>query len=223
MALRLRSSFDRAVRGCTRWEKSFPDAEIVYPARVLRTSAGAEWLRSQRLMVGARCDDDLARAIAAGVAPRKIVLRCDELSARTIWHAVGLGVGQYVAGNDEQIATLSACAERRPRVVLDVSDEPDDVALQRLLNQPGLAVSGLYSELNRIDAVDEMIALMAQLRYRRGLLLTRLSVGVSLDDRPIEALAGQLEDTMEGGCARFRYPRPAVQVCPDWVAVTLTS
>ncbi len=212
---------DRVLRCCARWQKSFPEAEIVYPVRVLRTPGAAQWLRGHGLGLGARGDDDLVRIIAAGVAPRRVVLHCDDLPARTVWHAVGLGIGQYIAGSLEQIETLSACAERPQCVVLDVTDEPDDDTVEAMLDQPGLEVSGLHSDLNHIDTVDEMIAVMAQLRYQRGLLLTRLSVAVTgTDDRPIEAIASQLEDTVEGGCARFRYPRPVVQVCPDWLALT---
>jgi hypothetical protein len=220
-ALRPRASTDRFVRRCASWQKSFPDAEIVYPARVLRTSGVAPWLRKTGFGVSAGCDDDLSCVLVAGVAPRRVVLHCDDLPARTIWHAVGLGVGQFIAGSGEQIATLSACAERPQWVVLDVTDEPDDDAVEEMLQAPNIEVCGLHSELDRIDTVDEMIAVMAQLRYRHGLLLTRLSVAVSgTDERPIEAIAGQLGDTVEGGCARYRYPRPVVQICPDWLALT---
>ena len=209
------------MRCCSQWQKSFPDAEIVYPVRVLRTPGAAQWLRGHGLGLSANCDDDLARVITAGVAPRRVVLHCDDLPARTMWHAVGLGVGQYIVGSREQMSTLSACAERPQCVVLDVTDEPDDAMVEAMLDQPNLEVSGLHSGLDRIDTVDEMIAVMAQLRYHRGTLLTRLSVAVSgTDERPIEAIAGQLDDTVEGGCARFRYPRPVVQVCPDWLALT---
>jgi len=220
-ALRPRTSMDRVARCCSSWQKSFPDAEIVYPVRALRMPGTAQWLREHGLGVSAGCDDDLARVIAAAVAPRRVVLHCNDLSARTIWHAVGLGVGQFIAGSREQIATLSACAERPQCVVLDVTDEPDGDEVEAMLRLPNLQFCGLHSELDRIDAVEEMIAVMAQLRYRHGLLLTRLSVAVSgADERPIEAIASQLDDTVEGGCARFRYPRPALQVCPDWLALT---
>ena len=100
------------MRCCSSWQKSFPDAEIVYPARILRTSGVAAWLRETGFGVSVGCGDDLACVLVSGVAPRRVVLRCDELSAGTIWHAVGLGVGQFIAGSGEQIATLSACAER---------------------------------------------------------------------------------------------------------------
>lgn len=178
-------------------------------------------MRGQGLAVSANCYDDLARAMAASVPPRRVVLHCDDLSARTLWHAVGLGVGQYIVGSQEQVETLSACAEHRPLVVVDVSDEPDEETVQAMLGDPDLDVTGLHSELDRVDTVDDMIALMAQMRYHRGVLMTRLSVAVSgIDHRSIEAIASQLEDTVEGGCARFRYPRPTIQVCPDWLALT---
>jgi Pyridoxal-dependent decarboxylase, pyridoxal binding domain len=219
--LRPRSSMDRVVRCCSQWQRVFPDAEIVYPVRVLRTAAAADWVRGRGLGLAASCDDDLERVIAAGVAPRRVVLQCDDLPARTMWHAVGLGVGQHIVGSGEQMATLSACAERPQRVVLDITDEPDDATVEAVLDQPNLEVCGLHSRLARIDAVEEMIAVMAQLRYHRGRLLTRLSVEVAAtDERPIEAIASQLADTVEGGCARFRYSRPVIQVCPDWLALT---
>jgi hypothetical protein len=124
-------------------------------------------------------------------------------------------------GSREQISTLSACAERLQCVVLDVTDQPGDDDIEAMLGQPNIEVTGLHSDLDRLNTVDEMIADMAQLRYHKGVLLTRISVAVpGTDERPIEAIAGQLDDTVEGGCARFRYPRPVVQVCPDWLALT---
>lgn len=209
------------MRCCAEWQKSFPDAEIVYPGRVLRTPGAARWLRGHGVGLTASCEDDLALIIGAGVAPRRVVLHCNNLPTRTIWHAVGLGVGQYILGSREQITTLSACTDRPQCVVLDVTDEPGDDDVQAMLGQPNIEVSGLHSDLDRLDTVNEMMAVMAQLRYHMGVLLTRVSVAVSgTDERPIAAIASQLDDTVEGGCARFRYPRPVVQVCPDWLALT---
>ena len=222
--LRPRSSTDRLLRCCSRWQESFPEAEIVYPVRLLRSPGAAQWLRGQGAGLSARSDDDLGHIIAAGVAPRRAVLHCDDLPTRTIWHAVGLGVGQYIIGSHEQMATLSACAERPQSVVLDITDRPDDATVKAMLDQPNVQVLGLHSNLDRIDAIEEMIAAMAELRYQRGALLTRLSVAVSATDpRQIEAISSQLNDTVEGGCARFRFPRLVVQVCPDWPALTRKS
>jgi diaminopimelate decarboxylase len=219
--LRPQLSTDGILRSCSLWSKSFPEAEVVYPVRILRTPGTAQWLRGHGLGLTVNSDNDLTAVIRAGVSPRRVVLHCDDLSARTIWHAVGLGVGQFIVGSREQISTLSACAERLQCVVLDVTDQPGDDDIEAMLGQPNIEVTGLHSDLDRLNTVDEMIADMAQLRYHKGVLLTRISVAVpGTDERPIEAIAGQLDDTVEGGCARFRYPRPVVQVCPDWLALT---
>ncbi|MCW2649944.1 MAG: lysA [Mycobacterium sp.] len=220
-AIHSRTSTDRVQRCCSHWHTSFPEAEVVYPMGALRTPAAAQWLRAHGLGLSASSDDDLARVIAAGIAPRSVVLHCHDLPARSVWQAVGLGVGQYIVGARGQVSTLAACAERPRCVVLDVTHEHDDDAVQAMLDEPHLEVSGLHSGLDRVDTVDGLIALMAQLRYHRGVLMTRISVAMSgADDRAIEAIASQLDDTIEGGCARFRYPRPVVQVCPDSVALT---
>jgi hypothetical protein len=52
-------------------------------------------------------------------------------------------------------------------------------------------------------------------------LLRRIGVAVR-DGRATspESLAEAIREAVDEGCARFRLPRPALSVFPDWIALT---
>jgi diaminopimelate decarboxylase len=66
-----------------------------------------------------------------------------------------------------------------------------------------------------------MLEHIADVRGRHGILLSRIGIVVrSGHSLPVESVAEAIDDAIDDGCARFRVPRPALTVFPDWTALT---
>ena len=63
-------------------------------------------------------------------------------------------------------------------------------------------------------------AAVADVRARYGLLLSGVGLALRGGQSSPESLAQTISDAVEEGCARFRLPRPALTVFPDWIALT---
>ena len=83
-------------------------------------------------------------------------------------------------------------------------------------------MTGLYSELGYPeDGVLRMLEQMSDVRSRHGMTLSGIGIGIRGGHAsPVEAVAERVADALEEGCARFRLPRPALTVFPDWTALT---
>lgn len=54
-----------------------------------------------------------------------------------------------------------------------------------------------------------------------GVLLSRVGTVIRGGHQlPVESLATAIDGAIEDGCARYRLPRPALTVFPDWIALT---
>ncbi|OBA57519.1 diaminopimelate decarboxylase [Mycobacterium sp. 1100029.7] len=105
-----------------------------------------------------------------------------------------------------------------------------DVAAQRVLAHPILDLVGLHCHIGSQvtdpalygEAIHRMIAAMADIRARHGVILTELNIGgghgipyvsgapeLALDD-----LGVVIEDAMDEACAAERFPRPTLVVEP---------
>lgn len=103
-------------------------------------------------------------------------------------------------------------------------------AVQRVLAHPILDLVGLHCHIGSQvsdpalygEAIRRMIAAMADVRARHGVILTELNIGgghaipyVSGDAAlDVDALAGVIEDTLDEACAAEHFPRPVVAVEP---------
>jgi hypothetical protein len=210
------------LRRCSRWRKAFPDAEVAYSATVLRIPGAPQWVRGHGLGVDARGDEELALTVAAGIRPGHVVLHCEDAAPGTVRHAVALGVGQFVVGSDEQIATLAACARRPHSTLVDVTAVPADELITAALAQHQLGVIGLHGHLDTAGlagGVRRMISEMERFRHDHGVILTCLSVAVSGGTEhstdPTDVASG-IDEALDDACARFRFPRPAPVISPDW-------
>ena len=210
------------VARCNLWRKAFRDADVSYPATLLALPVAANWVHDQGCEVDARSPQGISFAVSAGVAPRRMIFHCAGATGRTIHDATGLGVGQFIVDSERAAAMLGACADRPQQVLVDVTSGAPDWLLNAVLAQERLVMVGLYSELGYPDdAVLRMLGHIADVRSRHGTLLGRIGIvvrgGHSL---PVESVADAIDDAIDDGCARFRLPRPALTVFPDWTALT---
>jgi diaminopimelate decarboxylase len=104
------------------------------------------------------------------------------------------------------------------------------LAARRVADQPMLRLVGLHCHLGSQvtdpalygEAIHRMVALMADIRARHGVLLSELNIGgghgvpyVAGDpELHLSALSAVIDDALEVACARERFPRPLIVVEP---------
>jgi diaminopimelate decarboxylase len=210
------------VARCNRWRKAFRQADVCYPATLLALPVAANWVRDEGCEVDARSPQGISFAMSAGITPRRMIFHCAGATGRTIHDAIGLGVGQFVVDSESAAAMLGACADRPAQVLVDVTSGAPDWLFKAVLAEERLLMTGLYSELGYpVDAVLRMLDNVADVRSRYGVPLSRIGVvmrGGQLTSP--QSLADAIGDAIDEGCARYRLPRPALTVFPDWIALT---
>lgn len=210
------------VARCTRWRKAFREATVAYPATVLAIPRAAKWIRERGCKVDARSPQGIAFAMSAGVTPARVMLHCANATGRTMHDAMRVGIGEFIIDSECSAVMLAACAERPQRVLVDVTGGQADERIAAVLTEEQLTLTGFHSEADDLeDAVLRMMEHMSDVRHRRGLRLSR--IGVALRGAPStspESQAESIGDAIDEGCARFRLPRPALTVFPDWIALT---
>jgi hypothetical protein len=210
------------IRRCIQWRKAFRDVDVAYPATLLTIPLAAKWIRDCGGVVDTRSPQGIMFGLSAGIAPARMHFHCGEARGRAIHDAVGLGVGQFVLDSHTGVAMLAACAERPQRVLVDISPYAEDGVIASVLREDRLTLAGLYSEYDSPeDAVLRLVEQSADIRHSRNVLLCRMALGIRGSHESLESLAESIDDTLEDSCARFRFPRPALTVCPDWAALTV--
>ncbi len=217
-----------ALRRCAMYRKAFRGTAISYPADALRFEAVAVWAREHGVAIDVTSTDDLDRVRLAGIDASHVVMHCHGPVPVAIGRA---GFSRFVVDSREQIAMLAdnPLARTQP-VVLDVarSDELDaEVVAHRRLNLVGLHCrSGdTTNEATLTEGVVSAIARMSWIRRKHDVLLSRLSLsdiavpGGDGDPRSLRRIAGVIDQAVEDGCIRFRYPRPALTVSPHRLAL----
>jgi len=151
-----------------------------------------------------------------------VILHCANATGRILYDALSLGVGQFIVDSENAAAMLGACAQRSQRVLVDVTSGAPDWLFKAVLAEERLTMTGLYSELGYPeDGVLRMLEHISDVRGRHGMLLSRIGLAVrGGHSSPVEAVAEKVADALDDGCARFRLPRPALTVFPDWTALT---
>ena len=171
----------------------------------------------------ARSPQGISFAMSAGIAPRRTIFHCAGATGKTIHDAIGLGVGQFIVDSESAVAMLGACADRPAHVLVDVTSGPPDSLFKAVLAEERLLMTGLYSELGYpVDAVLRMLENTADVRASYRVLISRIGVvmrgGQSTSP---QCLAEAIGDAIDAGCARYRLPRPALSVFPDyWISLT---
>lgn len=215
-----------AIRRCAMHRKAFKGSAVSYPAAFLGFDAVTEWIRRHRVTVDVATADELDRALAAGIAPSRIVVHPGSGAAAAIRHAVNLGAARFVVNSSRHIATLADGVGRTQRVVIDVTDAAADTLASEVLAHRGLDLIGLHCRLDDTDdaigalRLHGLIAEMSWIRREHSVLLTRISVaGFDVGERGVEArilrrIAEAMGEVIGDACARHRYPRPALTLAP---------
>jgi diaminopimelate decarboxylase len=148
------------------------DVEIRYAAKALLTIDVARWVAAEGAGIDVSSGGELAVAVAAGVAPARIVLHGNAKPVDELSDAAAVGVGRVVIDSAMEIAYLSCVARRRQRVLIrvtpgiDIGGHPavttgvDDqkfgfaltdgralAAAERILHQPALELVGLHCHI----------------------------------------------------------------------------
>ena len=210
------------VARCHRWRRAFREDTVAYPATVLAIPLAAKWVRDKRCEVDARSPQGVAFAMSARLSPGRVLFHCNGTAGRTLTDALGLGIGQFIVDSESAAVKLGSCAERPQHVVVDVSGGEADGLVAAVLAEEQLTMTGFYAEADDLHtAVSAMFEHAADARSRHGVLLSRIGIAVHIGwSNSPEWLAEEISFAVEDGCARFRLPRPAVTVFPDWNALT---
>jgi diaminopimelate decarboxylase len=228
---------DRAAtqRRWLRYHKELPMAEIAYPAEALRIDAIASLVRESHSAVDAYSGRDLGSAIAAGVSPSRMIMHGDTCAEAELCRAVDLRVGTLVVSSLEQAELIASCVEegRQQNVLIRMSNGEVGLPLAggsveamvgAVLADDRLRLLGLDSCVDGAhgcgEVIDQLIGQMAGVHRHHGVVLTRLGLSVAKDvgarPDPVKVVAATVEDALDEGCARFRFPRPLVVYSPGW-------
>ncbi|MGO8849535.1 diaminopimelate decarboxylase [Mycobacterium sp.] len=189
------------------YRAALPDATLVYAGSALLSVAVAGWAASEGAGLEVSSGGELAIALAADVAPSRIILHGNAKTAAELDDAVAAGVGRVVIDTPNEIALLAGRVRRRQRVLIRVIPDLDTgavstgvldqkfgfalaggraaSAVKRVLGQPWLDLVGLHCQLGSQladaaiygDAIRQIIAAMAEVRDRHQVVLTELNLG----------------------------------------------
>jgi diaminopimelate decarboxylase len=204
-----------------RYRAAMPGIGLVCPAEELETAGTARWVSKHGLAVAVHSSDQLALSISWGIDPSRIVMFGDGGLWGPIRCAVNAEVRQFVVDSCDQVAILEHCARRRQQVVVDVTTDRAGETIAATCESERLALVGLHFQLDPRStgahryavAVDTMIAQMAHVHRRRGVIPSRLSLAGPVWNSP-RVVAAVIETAVEDSCARHHFPRPGLAFTP---------
>ncbi|WP_193045733.1 diaminopimelate decarboxylase family protein [Mycolicibacterium baixiangningiae] len=217
------------------YRAALPDAALVYAGKSLLTTTVARWVAEAGAGVNVSSAGELATALAGGVQPARIILQGNGKPPKEVREALDAGVGRVVIDSLVEIAYLASAAPQPQPVLVHLTPGVDDdqaaaAAVQRIVAQPRLRLVGVHCHIGsqvtdpaHYDAaVRRMIAFMADVRARHGVLLGELDLGgghgvgyVSGDPTlDLTEFAARIDDALDAACAAERFPRPRVMVEP---------
>lgn len=210
------------------YRDSCAPAEVSFSAAALRDVRVARWLREHRLAVDVRTLAELHSAISVGIHPVMMTVHAGQLDGADIRRARAAGVGRVVLSCPEHVASFRA--GRAQNVLLRMAGSPtasdSDAAVDAVIGCRSTSLIGLSCEIGMAGdsfarapvVVGDMIARMADIRCRHGIVLTRLIFGVG--DAMAAAgcsvvrrdLAEVIDESVDDACATMRFPRPAIVI-----------
>lgn len=181
------------------------------PAPALCDAGVAAWVRAHGVTVFVAGADELQRTCYAGIRAEHIVLRCG-VDTSTIRAAVAAGVTRFVVSSDRHVDVLASTD--RPEIAVYL-----DEAGPAVIGERRLAVIGLHAAVDdgagAVEwgmAAERLLCRTAILRTC-GLPLARIFLtggDVSGWLHSGAAVAGEVDDALTEGCARWRLARPSV-------------
>jgi diaminopimelate decarboxylase len=225
---RVRDDQRNALGRLTLYRRTFRPAAVTCPAELLRHKGIEAAVMKHGLAVDVHSLDELAFAMSLGIPVARIVVHDDGRTAAPIRCGVDAGVGRFVMACSDQIKVLASCVQRQQRILLDVTTDDVDDAVDAVFACRRLDLIGLHARLTPVsgltgyvDVVAQMVARMAWIRRQHDVILTRVSLaggdvlsGTATQCGDLRALATALEHVFDDACARFRFPRPALILTP---------
>ncbi|MGX1671777.1 diaminopimelate decarboxylase [Streptomyces sp. NPDC055400] len=247
---------------CRAYRSAFPGADVLYAAKAFLCRAMVHWVHEEGLGLDVCSAGELELAVIAGLPPERIVFHGDAKSPDDLRAALRHGVGRIVVDSTSEIARLAAYVPRgtrqcvMARVVpgvaaggraasrtgtddqksgLSIADGSAMHAVTRLVEQPGLELTGLHCHIgSQIDtvkpyviAVRHLVGLMARIRDRHGIALPELDIGGGHavahrpGDHPLDVpeLARRVRRELADACAQSDLPVPRLAVEPGRAVV----
>ena len=214
---------------CSYWRDTLPGFQIGFPARLLRAQHAAEWVRGNDAYIDVSSAEELELMRSSGIPPVLVTVDTEGAATRTLWHAIGLGVGRLVVSHEREIRILSAMVQRPRRVLVDISDEYGEDLLGQVQAHLGLDIIGLRCRLcaDCVQDVDRVMGRIAGLVDRHGLIVThlRLVVPKPQGHPPFEpyALATAIQHAHKCSYERCGLPPFAMGVSVDWQTLLATQ
>ncbi|SFE21489.1 diaminopimelate decarboxylase [Actinacidiphila alni] len=239
------------------YRAAFPDADVVYAAKAYLCRAVARWMCEEGLGLDVCSAGELELAVTTGFPPDRVVVHGNAKSPGDLRAAVRLGAGRIVIDNGTEIARLASLLPRgsRQKVLLrvvpgvvagghpavrtgtddqkfglSIGDGSAQHAVDRILGQPGLELTGLHCHIGSqittvkpyVAAVRRLVGLLARIRDQHGVALPELDLGGghAVAYRPgepaldITALAARVRTELADGCARADLPVPRLTIEP---------
>jgi diaminopimelate decarboxylase len=224
-----------ALRRCATYRKALRAAAISYPAGILWMEPVSNWVNRHGVSVDVTSAEELEVAVAEGISPPRLVMRCADATARPIRLAVNAGVGRFVVHSGQQVALLASCAQRPQRLLVDMTETSADVLTADVMARHRLDLIGLHCRLGDAgrdaasERLQEMIAQMSWIRSKHDVILTRMSIAefhaaeVGCDRSYLRVVSEALDEALDDACARYRYPRPALVVAIRRSALSPTA
>ncbi|MFJ5546596.1 diaminopimelate decarboxylase [Streptomyces sp. NPDC093225] len=247
---------------CRAYRDAFPDGDVVYAAKAFLSRAVVRWVREEGLGLDVCSAGELELAVTAGFPPERIVLHGNAKSPRDLAAGLRCGVGRVVIDSPSEIARLAAAVgpAGRQKVMVRVvpgvaagghhkirtgtedqkfgiplSDGQALQAVARLLDQPGLELTGLHCHIGSqitepepyLEALRRLVGLLARVRDLHGVALPELDLGGGhgIAYRPgepaldVPAFAARLRAELARCCAGARLPVPRLAVEPGRAVV----
>lgn len=242
---------------CRSYRAAFPGAEILYAAKAFLCRAMAHWVHEEGLGLDVCSAGELELAVSAGFPPERIVLHGNAKSPHDLATALRLGVGRIVIDSPSEIARLAAAVgpDGHQRVMvrvvpgisagghekirtgtegqkfgLSMSDGHAQHAIRRIMEQPGLQLTGLHCHLGSqittvkpyLGAIRALVGLLARIRDQHGAELPELNLGgghgiaYGPGDRSLDlaALARSVRAELARSCAASGLAVPRLLIEP---------
>ncbi|MET7923440.1 diaminopimelate decarboxylase [Streptomyces sp. NPDC005349] len=247
---------------CRAYRSAFPGADVLYAAKAFLCRAMVHWVHEEGLGLDVCSAGELELAVIAGLPPERIVFHGNAKSPEDLRAALRHGVGRIVVDSTSEMARLAAYVPQgtRQRVMarvvpgvaagghaairtgtddqkfgLSIADGSAMHAVTRLVEQPGLELTGLHCHIgSQIDtvkpyvvAVRHLVGLMARVRDRHGITLPELDIGGghAVAHRPgehsldVPELARRVRRELADACAQSDLPVPRLAVEPGRAVV----
>lgn len=217
----------------------------------------ATWIHHEGLGLDVSSAGELELAVTTGFPPEHMVMHGNAKSPHDLRAAIRLGVGRIVIDSTSEIARLAAevPSGTRQKVLvrvvpgiaagghtairtgtedqkfgLSLVDGSAQHAIARILDQPGLQLTGLHCHLGSqiatvkpyLLAVRRLVGLLSRIRQQHGITLPELDIGGghAVAYRPgeslldIEALGTRIRTELDASCAAAGLPVPRLTIEP---------